>query len=534
MSTDAFKQHCREIARRFLLTAVVVDDELSVTGDPSVHGDLTPPGRGAATQGAPASAEPQTRPPRPLRVVPITRSFVSEGMVCGVVSPQDGENDYEALANAVARADIVILDWILNRDTGANALPLLKRILAEDRPDRLRLIAFYTGEPDHEKIREKIVECLNDIDGSDQAVGGDGNGNTINFRGCRMVVYGKPDSAVVEPDTVVNEKALADRLITDFADMVEGLLPSLVLTALGAVRENVHRLLECFGRDLDPAFLVHRACLPQPPESQQHIVEQIASELRGIMDDAVAQGSPAGIGAIEHWLIGRFQDRGIVLAPRTEGTQGKSMSHDDVLAMLRRGIETERGPLKDKGKEFDLLSHGFSDGEDNSRELDRRLAAAMSLRQVPPASWRQLSMGTVVTGTGTDQPATLLCITPRCDSVRLTDRTSFLFLSLTDAKASTPQIVVPVEGNQHRRMTISLNPSHWLSVDFVPDSERQCVVAHRDGNAQPFTFEDAWGREYRWVGELKSELAQSIAQAIAARMSRIPLNESEWLRRSGK
>ena len=109
-----------------------------------------------------------------------------------------------------------------------------------------------------------------------------------------------------------------------------------------------------------------------------------------------AQWSPAGIGAVEHWLKGRFQDHGIVLAPRKEGAQGKSMSHGEILAMLKRGIETEPGPLKSDGKEYDLLSHGFSGGADNSRELDRRLAAVMSLRQVPPAGWRQLSMGTVV------------------------------------------------------------------------------------------------------------------------------------------
>ncbi len=530
MSTDGFAAHCREIARRFLLTAVVVDDELSVTGDPSVHGDLASPGRDAPTGTGPASAEPQPPPPRPLRVNPITWSFARQGMVCGVVSPHEEEADNEELAKAAARADIVILDWRLNPTTGANALPLLKRILVEDRPDRLRLIAFYTGEPNHKRIRKKVVECLNGVGGGDQAVV-TGNGNAIDFRACRIVVYGKPDSSVVEPDTVVNEEALAERLIADFAYKVEGLLPSLVLAALGAVRENVHRVLECFGRDLDPAFLVHRACLPQPSESQQHIVEQIASELHGIMDDAVAQRSPAGIDAIEHWLKDRLRDRGIVLAPRKEGAAGKPMSHDEVLAMLKRGIKAAPGPLKKNGREFDLLSHGFSNGAANSRELDRRLAAAMSLRQVPPGTWRQLSMGTVVVPTGSDDAAPILCVTPRCDSVRLTDTTRFLFVPLTDAKA-TPQIVVPVEGNQHRRMTISLNPSQWLSLDFVPDSKRQCVLAHRNGTDQSFTFKDACGREYRWVGELKPEFAQSIAQAIAERMSRIPLNKSEWLRRS--
>ena len=533
MSTDGFAAHCREIARRFLLTAVVVDDELSVSTDELVHSDLKPPDdrttRRAPTSSSPAVDEPQARPPHPLNVDQLTWSFARHGMVCGVVSPRDDQDDHDALAKAVARADIVILDWWLNRATDANALPLLQRILAEDRPDRLRLIAFYTGESDHEKIRGEMVECLNGMGGADQAVG---SGKTIDFRGCRIVVYGKPDSGAVDPGTVVAERELADRLITDFAGMVEGLLPSLVLTALGAVRENVHRVLECFGRDLDPAFLVHRACLPQPSESQQHIVEQIASELHGIMDDAVARGSPAGIDAIEHWLKDRLRDRGIVLARRTEGAQAKRMSHDQVLAMLKRGIEAERGPLKEKGKEFDLLSHGFSGGAHNSRELDRRLAAAMSLRQVPPGTWRQLSMGTVVIPTGSDEAAPLLCVTPRCDSVRLTDTTAFRFLPLTDAKQNTPQIVLPSGDKQHRRMTISLNPSQWRSVVFEPDPERECVLATGGESSEAFTFKDVDGEEYRWAGELKAESAQSIAQAIAERMSRIPLNKSEWLRRS--
>ena len=200
--------------------------------------------------------------------------------------------------------------------------------------------------------------------------------------------------------------------------------------------------------------------------------------------------------------------------------------------MLRHGIATAPGPLKKDGKEYDLLSHGFSGGADNSRELDRRLAAAMSLRQVPPATWRQLSMGTVVVRAGADKAATLLCVTPRCDSVRLTGTTQFLFLRLTEAKPDTLQIVVPVEDNQHRRMTVLLNPSQWCSVGFAPNPDRGCVLTHRDGTDRFFTFKSIDGGAYRWVGELKPEYAQSIAQAIAVRMSRIPLNPSEWIRRS--
>ena len=530
MPNNGFEDHCREIARRFLLTAAVVDDELSMRADQPVRGDLTVPGQGAPGQRGSTSGDQQNHPHRPLKIDPITWSFARQGMVCGVVSPQERQDDLDALAKAVARADVVILDWRLSRTTGADALPLLKRILTEDQPHRLRLIAFYTGEPDHESIRDKIVDGLNSLDASDRKVSrADTHRSSIDFGACRIVVYGKPGSHPSEPRNVVKEVELADRLIADFTDIVEGLLPSLVLTALAAVRDNVHRVLERFGRDLDPAFLAHRACLPQPQESEQHIVEQIASELHGIMDDVIARESPAGIDAIKRWIRGRFQDGTIEFG---SAGRAKTMSYDKVLAMLEHGVEKKRGCLRKDGKDYNILSHGFSGGAENSRELDRRLASAKSFRQVVADTERQLSMGTLVSRVG-DQNTMLLCVTPRCDSVRLIAKSSFLFLPLSDPKSNTPQVVVPTGRNKpHRRMTISMNSSQWYMEDFEPYPNRQCVLAHRSGPGQSFSFKDVSGKEYRWVGELKAEFAQSIAQAIAARMSRLPLNKSEWHRRS--
>ena len=88
-----------------------------------------------------------------------------------------------------------------------------------------------------------------------------------------------------------------------------------------------------------------------------------------------------------------------------------------------------------------------------------------------------------------------------------------------------------------------MNPSDWRILDFEPDSTRQCVLANLNdlndlndlnGPDRAFIFKGASDSEgeYRWVGELKAEFAQSIAQLIAERMARIPLNKSEWLRRS--
>gem|GEM_PF-1715887 len=38
-------------------------------------------------------------------------------MICGVVSPQ-GVHDDNVLAKTISRADIIVLDWLLNRETG--------------------------------------------------------------------------------------------------------------------------------------------------------------------------------------------------------------------------------------------------------------------------------------------------------------------------------------------------------------------------------------------------------------------------------
>ena len=46
-----------------------------------------------------------------------------------------------------------------------------------------------------------------------------------------------------------------------------------------------------------------------------------------------------------------------------------------------------------------------------------------------------------------------------------------------------------------------------------------------------FEFTDTCDRRYRWRGELKAEYAQRIAQALATELSRVAVDESEWLRR---
>ena len=49
-----------------------------------------------------------------------------------------------------------------------------------------------------------------------------------------------------------------------------------------------------------------------------------------------------------------------------------------------------------------------------------------------------------------------------------------------------------------------------------------------------FEFTDTSDNRYRWRGELKAEYAQRIAQTFGTTLSRVAIDESEWLRRSAR
>ena len=517
-----FAEHCQEIAQRFLLTAIVVDDELSLSKLPPPHPNIETPNPLTVTPEEKLENHQQLRS---LNVDLITSSFLHAGMVCGVVSPQEGHDD-DTLAQTISRADIIVLDWQLSQKTGKTALPLLEQILLEEPRYQLRLIAIYTGELDPRGILEEIAESINGIKTDAHSASVNYELCMIDFGACRIVIYLKKTYGADEHlNRVVSEEELPGHLINDFASKVEGLLPSVVITALTAVRENVYRVLARFGSDLDPAFLTHRACLSHPQESEQHIVEQIASELHGIMDDAITDSSPAGIEAIKHWSTKRFEDDKVTFGPNDEHPIEK------VLDMLERGLEDNKDRLLNPQK-FHTLSHGFSKCAGNSANLDLRLASAMSFRQVLDRKQKQLTMGTVIQGPESESEEFLICVTPRCDSVRLEEVTSFLFIPLSNPKQGD-QIVVPVGENDFKHMSISIKTSDWRIIDFDPDSGQQCVLAYPDSSDHTFMFKEVKdNQQYRWIGELKPEFAQSIAQKLAGQLLRIPLNKSEWLRRS--
>ena len=112
MPTSDFNRHCRQIAKRFLLTAVVVDDRRYLPPPPPSRPPRTPTRADAARRRS--AEQTRERQRQDIDALALTDSFAKHGIVCGVVAPGATESETKPYDSALARADILVLDWKLD------------------------------------------------------------------------------------------------------------------------------------------------------------------------------------------------------------------------------------------------------------------------------------------------------------------------------------------------------------------------------------------------------------------------------------
>ena len=118
----------------------------------------------------------------------------------------------------------------------------------EELRNSLRLVAIYTGEARINDIFDKVVAKLEEIELCPTK---NGSNTKISYRHGCVVFYSKPGVNLPESyiERCVEEKDLPGRLIEDFSKMTDGLLPSIALTSMTAVREGC-------SHGLGPSFVL--------------------------------------------------------------------------------------------------------------------------------------------------------------------------------------------------------------------------------------------------------------------------------------
>ena len=245
------------------------------------------------------------------------------------------------------------------------------------------------------------------------------------------------------------------------------------------------------------------------------------------MDNAVSETSSQDADAVEHWITNKAEKL------KESGKFKFDIKNDIKKLNTKQTIILATQGLKKSeltNGYFQALSAGFSDS--NTANLDEQLAWIMSFRTVYNAPSPTLWLGSVVTELSDKGERHLICMRPRCDCVRLTEETLFFFLPLYEPGKTKQQIVVKLD-DKFKRLGIEFDSSGWVCQKFKPLPEHEAVIATPQNDGR-FEFTDSCNKRYVWRGELKAEYAQRIAQSFAERLSRVAVDESEWLRRMAR
>lgn len=515
-----------EVAKRFLHTAVVVDDEARLQFEQPARLE-TPDRRNRPDTPNDAGAEPARS--LSLDAATLSKAFAEYGVVCGVLVPESHAPMTDTVVRAAARADIVILDWTLGDDDGQEALSIFNALRDHDdkHGERIRLVVVYTGESNLRDILQRIRDAMP----ADTEV----EATSLRLRqgNCRVMIFGKNPEQLPPDDQAFacEEGELPAALIERWVSMDAGVLPSLALLSLSAVRENAHAVLAKFRRDLDPAFMTHRACLPIPEDAEQHVVDQVASELRAVMAERLRAGSHGHRDALnarvrDLWgakQLFKVNDEEVTASDAAKAVVGGEAAAKTLLSASAITDEHVR-----------KLTPVFAGGQVTkkaAKALDLEFSWLMTARTVRGGEPRALRLGVVVEeDRGSEDPNMLLCLMPRCDSVRVKGFTRFLFAPLRAPDSSGPQLVVR-QNHQYIRKGVGSKTGDWEQIPFDASTDGRVVAKEADDSWWFTASESGNARRFRWLGELRPEWAQHLSHTLGTRLTRVAANTPEWLRR---
>lgn len=546
--TNRFSERSLKVCGEFLQTAVIIDDKLNFKHSNKPEVIPVKPGRNQKAATSTGSPTKNVTTLSGLDAQALTKSFAEHGIICGALDFNDFETDSIAFLKTAKRADIVIIDWEMEKErTGKNALNLISALLSDDLqfPQRYRLISIYTASPDLGKIVETIHNHIQKnheltFEKNDQEL-------RLQYHSITIIIYAKGKQGILDcfMGSVVNEDELPEKLISSFSKSVNGLLPNTALAALTALRNNSHKLIAQFPSRLDAAYLSHKIMSNPPDEAERQLVQLIVSHIQGILEeDDVA--SQANYSATESWLEEQ-NSLDFKFRKRIHINKNNGHAKEQLLKLLKNGVNKVKLDKRNKlfYKQISNLKHEknksvlseitgiFAKNPDDAMSLDRNLSYMFSCKTSYEHSTPKLESGTILSYTNEDDTINyLICIQPACDCVRIpTSGRIFLFLPLLLNKE---KFDICIADRPSEALTLLVNNKAFeiRTLYFKPHKANEPIHAIKDNNQWIFT--NGTSQKYEWIATLKSELVLRLAHSYGKNVSRVGTTESEWQRRWAK
>ena len=471
----------------------------------------------------------------------VSDAFLKKGKICAIYAPQT-EEDINDCAVSLLKADVVVLDWNLRLKTTSEYDPmaddesdnrghytkqLIQKLVDEASTDKVKLIIVYTGETDLNEITDQIQKHINFTPGlikEDCLL-------YTQTNNIRILVRAKETSQFEHIEQykskIIKYDELPNIIVNEFTEITMGLLPNYALSAITAIRDNTSSILGIFSKDIDPAFLGHYVSIPDCNDAISMLPKIFGSAITDLIDSSNFDVKTW----IDIWLTQNYEQP---LRTRI-GKKDVEVKESDI----RNVINSSESKFKDKLKTAGFIISGNDDElkieatklfitqSDTPNYKLAKLIQHSNL--ILPSNAPRLTTGTIVKYKKSTNWNYLLCIQQRCDSVRIPkEGRTFLFLPLTQDKTATA-IVVGENGHMFVK-----NGSHSIELhEFAPNNDNEPIMA-KQYKQIGYAFKDKTEKYYVWVAELKEMFAQHIVSAYASQLSRVGIDNSEWIRLVGK
>ncbi len=415
---------------------------------------------------------------------------------------------------------------------------LIKGIIEDAKDEKLKLVVVYTG--DGTKLYDIIKEIQSIVsENSNFETKEDdfrvSSSNVLilvrvksNGEGCNQLKYNKDlQSKIVEYEN------LPTFISEEFANFVNGLLPNYALAAISSIRNNTSNILGVFSKDIDPAFIGHFVSIPDCNDAKSMLSKIIGTSVTNLIDT----GGFNIENWIESWIDKNIKDCQITINKRHIDINAEKLkllvkSSKSFDKKFKNSFGIEVNEYTEDLYKKETASLFCSEKTEVSNYKWARLVQHSNLFSSP--SVHRLTMGTIVKYKNEKDSdwKFLLCIQQSCDSVRIGqgEERTFLFLPLVPGIKGEAVVV----GENHHLIVDSKSYSIVLH-KFSPknDSDAQITAQFLPQDNQ-YVFKDITEKQFFWVAELKEMFAQHIVSAYASQLSRVGIDNSEWIRLVGK
>ncbi len=522
-----YKEYSKSVVKDFLRTVTFIDDR--IFGNPKISSSnpnvLTSPGRKQ-----PIKPEPNEKiEGASLDVNSLMDAFAQKGMHCSLCEYRD-PSQMDSYKRLLEKSDVGIIDWEMkNGQPGVEACEFIAHLLNVDSEQALRIVIVYTQLPKaswDDVIKNNLEPIFHER----------------TYLTTENIIESGLTKVILVNKAEIIEEELPQLIINLLSEMTAGIVPNTALKAISLIRENTNKILGTFNKKLDPAFLAHRAMLPYPDDAGDLLLSTLIDSIYGKLSYSDLSNCYS-MDAINAWLDTMTLSTKKIKVNKSSKYEIQ-LGNDQLKYWLKNGyVKCIKKELKDQ-KGYDIADNQLDnfdrnqlvkevpsmfvpDGDysDYMHEefsiLTHQMRNSIDLNIKPP----QLTLGTLVEKFG----FYYLCIQQPCDSVRIGNNECRRFLFLKLEETDKQYSILVKKGDDYLKLKPGVSSHNLLTFSFRRTFNGSVIATK---NTMGFFFKDFMNHKYKWILDLKKSHAQKISNEFSSNLSRVGLDESEWLRRS--